>query len=356
MTRRTPHLLAFIALAAAAAGCREPAEPTSVFRPARIRLPGPLRRPLGEGVLIRHQADSFEELAAKLKPTCTWNGRDMLWVERDDRGRLSFTLDRAYEHHDKAGEKKWILIDFKRRRGPPGQFGGAYLRRKFALGDSIPVHDTGPGDYAVVESRGPDGEVLYRLGWEALVSGGSNNLIQNTTIFLLNDQQGRWKVVGVGMPTGTGHVGYPVCFGIDASYRVRWTRGKTSPVQIDITVHDGLTEVGEEPMGALDLLVHRDGTLATEPELGIRYAPGEYIVPERGDTLGRIAERLAWWRPFMRPEADYRRRAAEVWLGLLREGDPGLPDGVLPRNLRIQVPDEKAFRRANPTKYEAPRH
>jgi hypothetical protein len=188
--------------------------------------------------------------------------------------------------------------------------------------------------------------VLYRLGWQAMVSGGSNNYTANSTIFLLEDRQKRWRVVGVGVAEGSGHAGSTVCFGVSATYRIKWTGDAHSPIRVDLTVENGTYEVGEEPMGALDLPIRRDGTLVASPSFGIRWTSGEYVMPARGDTLERIAMRLAWWRPFMRPGEGYRHRAAEVWLQLLQERNPGLAEGVLPAGKRIHVPDRRAFGRA----------
>jgi hypothetical protein len=328
-----------------ALGCGRTRPPATLAAFSRTggRRPERISGPLLGGTTIRCEADSFEALVAKAKPTCTWNGQDMLWVKRDEKGRPSFTLDRAYLCRTKAGLEKWVLVTLGRGRALFGQFGGGYTHGTFSLSQAIPMHDTGSGNYAVVESQGPGGHMLYRLGWQALPTGGSGHHQNNRTIFLLKGPQGSWRIVGEGRIEGSWKSGYPVSCGTGAKYRVNWTPQGSSPLRIDLTVWNRTCEVGEEPMGALDLLVRRDGTLVSTPSLGIRWTSGEYITPKRGDTLGRIAERLAWWRPSFRPKEGYRHLLAEVWLELLQQRNPDLPEGRLPQSARVSVPNIRSF-------------
>jgi len=50
---------------------------------------------LGNGFSIRLAANSRPALIQKAEPALAWNGRDMLWIERDTHGQPQFVLDKA---------------------------------------------------------------------------------------------------------------------------------------------------------------------------------------------------------------------------------------------------------------------
>lgn len=159
------------------------------------------------GFSIRAEAQTWPELAAKLKPTFTWNHRDMLWIGTNRLNEPAFILDEAWRCQPANQPAKWVMLESMNSQ--PSQ-----IRWELSLGNLRavpPLVDTVPepkgdggeiGDFAVKVSSNSRGGTVYEIGWESIMGYGVAHPVVNRRIYVLRRPKGGWVFLGEGPSLG----------------------------------------------------------------------------------------------------------------------------------------------------------
>lgn len=293
---------------------------------------------LPSGVAIRTEADSWEELIGKVKPTITWNGRDMLWV-RGIGQNIQFTIDRAYGHDLSNGREKWALLNPGDVTGN-GELGGMYVRETIGLGKN---RHTDAGTWAIVVSTSSQHGTLYEIGWETAIPEGSSHWVEGRRIFILHDRPGIWSFAGEGPGDAHGRGSASGFFVTTQDYHVHWNRSEAEPVTIRVTTK--VTERTDrtddrEP----DLCKYRDGVLAGPLPMRIKWSEGEYTFAA-GDTLVDVARRVTIYQDDDSSKQATRDAHVANMTTALRKLNAASPSRPLAEGARIELPSAEEFLR-----------
>ena len=214
---------------------------------------------LGPHYSIRIEADSWDHLLEKAKPTFSWNGRDLLWITEGANDRPQFTLEQAYSVQPKDQPARWVLLNERPGRMPAPTFEDRslddqiYLRKRvFTLSDTIPGHsDTGKfdgGGYAVSKAANPRAGTVYEICWDEETGGGTDYDQVHKLLYLLKDNSDGWHFLGEGPRFGTGASGSNSGYDESVRTRVDWPEpaAGTTSVEIHFVLeheeHEGGTE------------------------------------------------------------------------------------------------------------------
>ena len=151
--------------------------PDDILRYQEWSLKWPdLEGPLSAGLKVRAEADTWDELVAKVKPTLTW-GRfqgkpmpdcgfpDMMWVEVGPDGKPVFRLEQALTWKPAGQKARWVLLESADiQMSWNGKEGAAVRPEKVAVVNKRPL-GYHPVSYAIVKGRQPRNGVVYEVGW-----------------------------------------------------------------------------------------------------------------------------------------------------------------------------------------------
>src|SRR5690242_6621280 len=192
---------------------------------------------LGRCLSIRVEADSRQALIEKTKPAFVWNGRDMMWVEKDKNGQPEFILDEAYIYQPTYQPPRWVLLDTQ--DAPFDEWYGAVMGNN--LHGVAPLHRTVPvadndagviGDYAVIKSANPRFGTVYEIGWQKLMANGTCLCEFNRRLYILHDRKDRWHFLGEGPAEGHGHNGNTI-----VESKVVWNDLMTNEIPLQLQFH-----------------------------------------------------------------------------------------------------------------------
>jgi hypothetical protein len=314
---------------------------------------------LGSAFSIRAAANTWPALVQKVKPAFAWNGRDMMWIERDTNGSPRFVLDEAYVYQPTNQPRRWILVKDERRTADFNvwskedwwrQFSSFNLPALAELHDSTPRPNDGGGygNYAVVKSKHPHFGEVYEIGWEREMSVGTAHPTYNRRLYVYRDSLKQWHFLGEGPEDGAERGG-------DTTTRtqVHWKEVKPPELPLDIqfttvdTVCDPPDE--EDDHQATRLTTCREFTLAPPfPSAFRETTQRPYVVAEKNDTLDKIAERLGYWQPGWKCYVDMKedekregilkKQVLELWITGLARLNPQLPRfGEVKEGTRVEI-------------------
>ncbi|MCK4625862.1 MAG: outer membrane lipoprotein carrier protein LolA, partial [Phycisphaerae bacterium] len=305
-------------------------------------LPQPVLYGLGKRLGIRVEADSWDALVKKVKPTFTWSGRDMMWADKDEKGNPQFTLDRAHVYKPKGKPAKWVLLTFQ--NAPFAVFGwNDYLPGIAKLHKKVPI-DRRSVKYALVKSTNPKGGTVYEIVWQSAMSLGIGSVAEQRHLFVLQNAKGKWRFLGEG----------PVCSGNKmrglraARYtlqsKVVWTGKPNASVRIELVQKGTQTEwpsSDDDPTVVLkrDRIEYRDAVIDGKvPAILRQTTKRPYMLAQKGDTFEKIVHHLATWSSgWDANKGNDRQIILKIWRKELTKLNPQLPKGKIPEGARIRL-------------------
>ena len=297
-------------------------------------------------------ADTLAGLVAKVRPDATWESIKFLWAEKDEAGKLRFRLNEACIHKPRDKAPRWVLLGRTKAR-PSGGYvaSGGYVRSVAPLNKQIPVHDTGPGDYAVVVATDAKGGRLYQVGWESEM-GGAGGSYSSRQFYVLHDKQGTWRIVGrlPDRPDGSWPEdrGYHFIFPSYQVHKVQWTGNDKSPVRLHVrqeALHFEGARFSEDEVYLLTLpsaRIYRDGVFEGKLPAEVKWGGSRHLSARKDDTAEKIVNRLAIWTK----DADDPRKfvsSRRAWRGAVSKMNPETirPGKKIPAGTRINLPTAK---------------
>jgi len=293
--------------------------------------------PLSSRLNVRTEADSWDELVAKVKPTFTWGKRtfrmdedepedmpddtgfpDMMWIDQGSDGEPVFSLARAFAWAPTYGEKaRWVLLDVPAYTpkddgdADEDEYGPGALRRQIAgrempirvrVTSEIPGKPDGGGyaAYAISLGTDPRGGTVYEIGWPQEMNEGSWQFVECRRLYVWRDQAGTWRRLGKGPSDSYARIGYGACGSSKSQSSVQWR--DTRPVVTVVLRSEQHQHGGED--GGIDTTVkpiHVTCSVATlnatvdELPAKLEWSKTEYLMTAEGDTLATIVHRLAVW-------------------------------------------------------------
>lgn len=286
----------------------------------------PVLHSLGHRLRIEMAADSWTNLCAMAKPTFTWKGRDLIWVETNASGNPVMRLNCAYLYGPTSGKLQWVLLDTQEGAWDESyaQVMGDNLKGLARLQSSKPTSDHGSGDYAIALAESDQHGTVYEVGWQKLMANGTSLAAVERRFYLLKDREGRWTLLGEGPEESRGKSGSRRASSTASTPRVEWIDSIRIPCHIAFAV----VEQNDEWAGCDDpprtlrrtLVLHEDLVLdGTTKELR-PLTPRPYVRVAPGDNLTALVEHLASWIPGWESVSKEKlQRIHGVWReGLLR--------------------------------------
>jgi hypothetical protein len=286
---------------------------------------------LGNRLVIEVSADSFSNLCAKVKPTFTWRGRDMIWVEHDADGIPLFLLNCAYLHETAHGKIQWVLI--KPQQGDfdewYAQVMGDNLKGVARLRDDRPASDHGSGDYAVVLAESDQYGTVYEIGWQKLMANGTSLAQVERRLYLLKDRDNKWTFLGEGPGNSRGKIGGRGGYSTTSTPSVMWMENPGVPCRIAFAIENRNYEWAsdDDPPGELrrDLVLLEEMALDGSSRQPRRITTRPLIRVEQGDTLEALVEHLSSWTlGWERGDDEKRGRIRGVCREALIRLNPGI--------------------------------
>jgi hypothetical protein len=311
-----------------------------------------LTGPLGPGLKIRAQADTWKELVANAKPMFTWGQPelagplaqhapdqgfpDMMWIE-DAAAKPVFRVARAFTWKPAGQKTRWVLVDLNDGaidRSSRDQIQGRPMPERLEVVKGAPISD-GFVSYAILKASDPHGGAVYEVGWAPEMCDGTGHYRFLRLLYVWRTPAGEWKLLGEGPQEEQSHYGVTSC-----ESTVRWKGDPARPV-VSFVIRDWSSEADEEPTGRPDVTVCRDGVLdaagGSLPAI-FKFADVDYIVAQKGDTLDKITCRLAAGRGWVpntevprNPEENrqaWRKELARLNPKLTRVGTDPIPEGT----------------------------
>jgi hypothetical protein len=323
-----------------------------------VVLPKPVLTELGGRLSVRSEAATWEELAAHLKPTFTWDGRDLMWIDDADDGKPVFTMDHAYVLKPERATPKWVLLKRRDAYAPFDKWYahvmGSNLRGVARLHEKIPTHDTGSGDFAVVLATDPRLGTVYKVGWQKLMANGTSLQQTERRLYLLRKRGGDWVFLGEGVSEKAGKMGYGRSYATTVAARVEWKNRSDPPARVLLTItrHDYEWNTGgahpsfearRRRMECRDIVL--DGHSAD-----LRWQTASpYVRALQGDTIEGLSRHLASWTNVWEMNAKrpkLRERMLNVWRKQLALLNPDLPDGPIRKGTAVRIPTYAVVRNA----------
>lgn len=306
---------------------------------------------LGKRLSIRVAASSWPELLAKVQPAFAWNGCDMLWIEKDTNGQPLFVLDEAYLYQRTNGPPQWVLLNENDDAPYDEDYGevmGRNLRGVAKLQKSVPVADNDAGiigDYTVVLSTNSRFGTVYEIGWQQLMANGTCLCENNRHLYLFEDMAQQLHFIGEGPGVGNSKDGANQGSSYDMTANVVWLTN--SPAQIRFVIRyedDYWTGPNGDSRQDRSLITYQDAVLSSN-ERAHRYgtAGHPYLLAEKGDTLGKIVERLGFFEriwddwPNKEKQQAEKKRILDMWRAAVIQLNPNLPQhGKIKGGTRVQ--------------------
>ena len=385
-----------VALALGAAmGCRKD-RPAAASQPAANPEPGPISYepgrdregpvevysgPLSKRLRVRVQAETWDALVAKVKPDVTWSGTDrdgqdgvsrwngpnMLWIEKDAKGRTVFHLEQAFAWRPRGQKTQWILIeDVSDQEGanddgnnmedsPVGDepyeamLTNQSLAARIAHGKPKDESFDGAGnagEYAQDISRDPRGGVVCEVGWTP--SPNRDGCEQwERTLYFWRKPIGPWRFIGEAPLTYQQSRNHGESASMEA--KVCWLGAPPAPViQFALSMSQG-TVHGNSGETCQDYILkpNANGTPAESKPTDDH----DYILAEDKDTLDSV---VLWHCPWADnpqdprtstpppKEAAERKYCTQVWREAMIRLNPGLARnaGPLGKGTHVRLPNE----------------
>jgi hypothetical protein len=313
---------------------------------------------LGARLSVRVGADSWISLIKKVKPTFAWNGRDMMWIEKDTNGQPKFVMDEAYLYRPANQPHRWVLLD-----AHDAPFDQCYTKvmgytlhgvATLRTGKPVPEGDAGViGDYAVAKSTHPRFGVVYEIGWQRLMANGTGLARCNRQIYVFEDRKSHWHFLGEGPEEGSEHGG-----GSTVESRVIWAKSGTMepPLRIQFDCRNVESEARDDPdfVPRPEFVTYHEAVLTgTFPARLHQISSRSYLLAGNGDTLDKIVAHCASWRPIYMYRIDGEgiesstEKTLEKWLAELVRLNPQLPKTRdIKEGTRIEMPTAQEIRRA----------
>jgi len=279
------------------------------------------------------EAASWEELVAKEKPTFTWGNPgfqtergmpsdgfpDMMWIEGGADGKPVFRLERAYTWKPAADEKvRWVLVELVEHDNGiivDNFFHEQIAGRMFPIRVNVTDEISGDpdrrwfADYAIVRGSDPRGGTVYEIGWSQNIASGMGRWISCRQIYVWRDMNGVWRLLGEGLGESGGKTG-PEYHNCSCEVNVEWRGELPHPVRprVGFVLVEWNSETGEDATMP-DLVLYRDSVLDGASDrlpVALKGSGAEYMRAEKGDTLEKVALRLAVWDEIkMKDSKDY---------------------------------------------------
>jgi hypothetical protein len=258
-------------------------------------------RRLDPHVRIVHVGRTLDELVATTHPTARWTRDDgtttLLWVSVARGGAITFRLGQVIRVPTAAdGALRPAIIEPLPDDPRPwdSEYRGEFLCDELPL---VARHEGDHGSEAWINSRGPAGQTLYELNWEA-GPARNGNWVRERHIFLLADANGSWRLLGEGPEESVGHAGAEG-WNRSVEYHVTWPDGAPHIEFLETAASYPLGEEAERDSRSPPLDLQRGGlaTVAPDGRSGRAAGPGEVwtvrLYP--GDTAETVEFRLARW-------------------------------------------------------------
>lgn len=270
---------------------------------------------LSAALMVRAEADTSDALVAKVKPTLAWGQPDgptklglpdcgcpdMMWIEDGTDGMPVFRVDRAYTWKPADQKARWVLLD-------KVDGDDATLVTEQVAGRSMPevihVKSERPGgdhptSFALIKSTHPTGGMVYEVGWEVEMSGGTGHWETTRMLYVWRDAGGKWQLIGEGPEQTQGRLGGMAYMAIGIESNVQWRGDPARPI-VSLVRSVWKLETGEGAIGLPDLTACRDAVLDATGEplpTTFKWSKQDYIIAAEGDSLEKIIYRLELWQP-----------------------------------------------------------
>ncbi len=294
---------------------------------------------LGKRLSVRIEADSWQALVIKTKPTFAWNGRDMMWIENDTNGQPQFVLDEAYIYQPTNQPPRWVLLA---THAAPfdewyGKVMGNNLRGVATLHQTVPIADNDAGvigDYAVIKSTNPRFGTVYEIGWQMLMANGTCLCEDNRRLYVWKDRTSHWHFLGEGQGEESERGG-----GQTVESKVVWENSPTNDLPFQIQFHCEQTTSpynvsadNTDTNNPPSVTICYDSALVRElPAQHQDIGHNPYLLAEKDDTLEKITLRLGFflpgwdaWPDETKQQAE-KKRILETWRAAIVRLNPNLP-------------------------------
>lgn len=199
---------------------------------------------LGKAFTISLAANSWPRLVKKAKPTFSWNGQDLLWIQTNSLGEPRFVLNEAYTYQPTNEPLKWVLlkpiqvggnIDDPDCETPRFFYSGQNLRTVLTVQDQAPpFHNDGTRDsYAIRLDTAKGFGTVYEIGWQRELSRGNAHPDYGRRIYVLRDATNEWHFLGEGPEEGAER-GYQT----NLKSRVIWESSSSNSLPLQIRFHE----------------------------------------------------------------------------------------------------------------------
>jgi hypothetical protein len=317
-------------------------------------LPTAVIGPEMPGIVVRDHARTWAELVRVTKPSCTWIGKDLLWVKQEKNGATAFAVDEAYAYATAGGGLESVTV----RPPPKGRMAFqftdgedlAYVRARMEVGKD--VADTGePTPFARQllhdEKRGD----LYELQWPSLTLSGTGHIETSQRVLVLHQGDGQWRVLGE--CEADGHGEEPGELNTDTvSCAASWSGDRREPVAITLKRRHNTQLLRVDDAAALpELDIDVSGKMVGNGLMTAVWDKREYLVVHPKETVKSLAERLALWQSGFHDASNValKNAAAELWAGELLRTNPFLANGgtaTIAEDAQVILPSREGIEKA----------
>jgi hypothetical protein len=177
---------------------------------------------------ISDRAQSLDLLVRQTKPKFVWRTRDMLWIAHDERGKVGFVMNRAYDLQIGSGNPVCCLLvahDYYVDAG---------------VNDDNPVFPftRGSDPKPIIVARDPARGVIYQARWASAPYAGSGSVTETRNLFFLCDGQHRWHFLEEGPISSSDCMGADDYLSSRVEATITWTDNALTPVKLRFVLAD----------------------------------------------------------------------------------------------------------------------
>ena len=286
--------------------------------------------PLPAGVRVDAEATGLSDLIRRTHPLATFDHDNMIWVGRDTRGVLFFSVGHAVTIRDAHGNPHAAMISSDT---PVPRLASKFLSGTTGICDSATSNQTAATGEVSQSVRAfclgfkPERGAFYQINW---YSNGDDQA-EHRTLIVRRDANGYWRWVGEVPPVSeaVSHVG-AIRTTVDCA--VHWA----ATPWISVHVVQKMTAFGiDQSTGRDDLSLCVDGQFAHE----FQWCNEPYVLADGKTTLGEIARRLLLWTGDASSVVAGPKQKEQLWSlqSAMVRLNPDLPD-VAPAQTRIGIP------------------
>jgi hypothetical protein len=240
---------------------------------------------------ISDRAQSLDLLVQQTNPKFVWKTRDMLWIAHDERGKVGFVMNRAYDLQIGGGNPVCCLL----------QAHDYYVDT--GVNDDNPVFPftEGSDPKPIIVARDPARGVIYQARWISSPYAGSGSFKETRNLFLLCDGQHRWHFLEEGPISSSCCMGADEYLSSRVEATITWTDNPLSPVKLRFVLADrdvwNLHGADPDAPGLPSITIrHR---MVAAPAKDEDDAPGAFtsqglpfVVAERSEALDDLLRRV----------------------------------------------------------------